>query len=333
MDVDRLKSHLKHLWKESIVNVLGKVGIVASVNVRMTYVGIYYPFNANGYSLVMDAIEKVEGPGILPDDVVWVIDDMAEVHRLQKAAQRWEDDMALSVGQLGRVHLISQSGSLVLRVNGRQWLMDSSCVVPAPGEHPEDELTEVEPSPSVDRLWITMLEEPIPEAFENVVVKGHATMLADMLQKWPNQVNTNYNGRTLLHIAAAEGWTNCVRVLLEHGADIRKRNEKGNTPLRIAASVNRHQVVELLLLQEGCDVNEGNSRGYTPVHEAALAGYSRVLKLLIDHPKCQVNAQNFRGDTPLFCACRKRWASHNQTTSACRSRSVSSKSKGSYRLH
>ena len=48
---------------------------------------------------------------------------------------------------------------------------------------------EVEPSPSVDRLWITMLEEPIPEAFENVVVKGHATMLADMLQKWPNQVS------------------------------------------------------------------------------------------------------------------------------------------------
>ena len=38
---------------------------------------------------------QVEGPGILPDDVVWVIDDMAEVHRLQKAAQRWEDDMAL----------------------------------------------------------------------------------------------------------------------------------------------------------------------------------------------------------------------------------------------
>ena len=47
------------------------------------------------------------------------------------------------MGQLGRVHLISQSGSLVLRVNGRQWLMDSSCVVPAPGEHPEDELSKV----------------------------------------------------------------------------------------------------------------------------------------------------------------------------------------------
>ena len=47
------------LYLTMFEQVLGKVGIVASVNVRMTYVGIYYPFNANGYSLVMDAIEKV----------------------------------------------------------------------------------------------------------------------------------------------------------------------------------------------------------------------------------------------------------------------------------
>ena len=39
---------------------------------------------------------QVEGPDILPDDVVRVIDDMAEVHRLQKAADfGWNDDMAL----------------------------------------------------------------------------------------------------------------------------------------------------------------------------------------------------------------------------------------------
>ena len=37
----------------------------------------------------------MDGPDILPDDVVRVIDDMAEVHRLQKAGLGWEDDMAL----------------------------------------------------------------------------------------------------------------------------------------------------------------------------------------------------------------------------------------------
>ena len=37
----------------------------------------------------------MEGPDVLPDDVVRVIDDIAEVHRLQKEGRGWEDDMAL----------------------------------------------------------------------------------------------------------------------------------------------------------------------------------------------------------------------------------------------
>ena len=37
----------------------------------------------------------MEGPDIAIDDVVRVIDDMAEVHRLQKEGHGWDDDMAL----------------------------------------------------------------------------------------------------------------------------------------------------------------------------------------------------------------------------------------------
>ena len=39
----------------------------------------------------------MEGPDVLPDDVVRVIDDIAEVHRLQKDSAGWNDDMALVV--------------------------------------------------------------------------------------------------------------------------------------------------------------------------------------------------------------------------------------------
>ena len=38
---------------------------------------------------------QVEGPDILPEDVIRVIDDMAEVHRIQKSGCGWTDDMAL----------------------------------------------------------------------------------------------------------------------------------------------------------------------------------------------------------------------------------------------
>ena len=34
-----------------------------------------------------------------------------------------------------------EDGSVVVRVNGRRWVLDPSCVVPAPGEQPEDELS------------------------------------------------------------------------------------------------------------------------------------------------------------------------------------------------
>ena len=37
----------------------------------------------------------MEGPDIFPDDVVRVIDDMAEVHRVQDDGLAWVDDMAL----------------------------------------------------------------------------------------------------------------------------------------------------------------------------------------------------------------------------------------------
>ena len=44
-----------------------------------------------------------------------------------------------SLGQLGRVTVFDQCGHPCIVVNGYQWVMHSSCVVPAPGEQPENE--------------------------------------------------------------------------------------------------------------------------------------------------------------------------------------------------
>ena len=46
-----------------------------------------------------------------------------------------------SLGQLGRVVMIDDSGGVVVRVNGRRWLLNSNCVLPAPGQQPEDEMS------------------------------------------------------------------------------------------------------------------------------------------------------------------------------------------------
>ena len=47
-----------------------------------------------------------------------------------------------SLGQLGRVESLVDDCSVVVKVNGRKWILDPRCLVPTPGEQPEDEESE-----------------------------------------------------------------------------------------------------------------------------------------------------------------------------------------------
>ena len=58
----------------------------------------------------------------------------------------------------------------------------------------------------VELLWVTTLEEPMPEALVAVTENGCATVLADMLKKWPDQVRVNNiaHSNTLCYCACHE---------------------------------------------------------------------------------------------------------------------------------
>jgi hypothetical protein len=131
---------------------------------------------------------QVEGPDILPDDVVRVIDDMAEVHRLQKDGRGWHDDMALSLGQLGRVERFLNDGTAVVVVNGKRWAFNPLCVTSAPGEQPEDEETEVEPEVGIEMLMVSVLKEPSQDLLFKLVAVGNSQVLEDVLKKSPDRV-------------------------------------------------------------------------------------------------------------------------------------------------
>lgn len=64
-----------------------------------------------------------------------------------------------------------------------------------------------------------------------------------------------YDGfnRNALHYAA-ERSLELVRTLVEHGADIDKRDQTGHTPLHWAAYVNRFEIVRFLL-EQGANPN------------------------------------------------------------------------------
>ena len=69
-----------------------------------------------------------------------------------------------------------------------------------------------------------------------------------------------------MHSAALSGNPAVVKKLIDAGADVRVRNNDGNTPLHLA--VLGSPIVTGLLIEAGADVNTWNSLRNTPLHIA-----------------------------------------------------------------
>ena len=65
------------------------------------------------------------------------------------------------------------------------------------------------------------------------IAKGDMATLQSLLLMNPG-VNFSLNGTTPLHLAAEKGYPEIVRLLIGHGADFRKKNAYGKTPLEVA---------------------------------------------------------------------------------------------------
>jgi ankyrin repeat protein len=85
---------------------------------------------------------------------------------------------------------------------------------------------------------------------------------ADALEYWAEAgadfwAMADDNGRTPLHVAAEHNLMEHARVLLSLGADPRRRDANGVTPIDIAAQ--RKNVELVSLLQSGCSYGGTNS--------------------------------------------------------------------------
>ncbi|KAL5005384.1 hypothetical protein ScPMuIL_018840 [Solemya velum] len=111
--------------------------------------------------------------------------------------------------------------------------------------------------------------------------------------------------KSLLHIGCEKGRIDCVRVLLDAGADISPRDAWRQTPLMYCMQTHYHDVAEVLLERNPSQVNIPDTFGKMAIHCAAESGCEESVNLLIKYG-ADLNAQTSEGNTPLMCLCLTR---------------------------
>jgi ankyrin repeat protein len=76
--------------------------------------------------------------------------------------------------------------------------------------------------------------------------------------------------------------------LSKAGCDVNQAMSDGATPAYIAA-YNGHTAALELLVKAGCDVNRAIEEERTPAFAAAQGGHTVVLEILVKVPGCDVN--------------------------------------------
>jgi ankyrin repeat protein len=105
-------------------------------------------------------------------------------------------------------------------------------------------------------------------------------------------------------LASYNGNMETTRMLIEYGAEVDRRNDRGQTPLGGVAFKGYDKIVTLLLAH-GADIDADNGGGMTPLMFAAMFGRIKVVEQLNSHGAL-VNRRNRLGISARSLMCLTR---------------------------
>lgn len=136
-----------------------------------------------------------------------------------------------------------------------------------------------------------------PYPLHNAARSGDVEQMRALLNSREFAIDAKDDGEMPLHIAAENGFTAIVQLLLDYGADVNVQSSIKMTPLHKAAR-NGHLETAKFLLELGAAVNQQDSEGMAPLHFAAIFGRLEMIQLLLQYG-ADINKQDRFGDTPL----------------------------------
>lgn len=139
----------------------------------------------------------------------------------------------------------------------------------------------------------------------NEVREGHLDRVREIIESRPVYLSCPcgmYFGKQPLHIAARYNRMKIFDYLVSKGADIKAKDDLGNTVLHMAAEDGNTELMKLLIA-EGADPLKKNKNSATLLHFAATSGNLDAVKLCLKY-KIDVNDRETGGNSPLHNAAR-----------------------------
>ncbi|KAK1586734.1 hypothetical protein Q3G72_005621 [Acer saccharum] len=147
-------------------------------------------------------------------------------------------------------------------------------------------------------LYIEKTESELATRLNRAANDGDFYRLKRLIGVGADPKKTDYDGRSPLHIAASKGYKDMIHFLIEKGVDVNISDKLGNTPL-LEAIKNGHDHVASALVEAGASLTIDDAGGFlcTTVAKRELDFLKRILAIGINP-----NSENYDHRTPLHVA-------------------------------